>query len=104
VRRFRIILLLVLASVPLARLGAADLVAADMRGVLRLAFADAQDGIQKDPASACRVVEHTRQVFGSLLTEYSTRSGDGGFKKTLRDWFHRYCGYGPEKPLPSDGD
>ena len=103
-RRFRIVLFLVLVSLPLARLSASDPVAAEMRGVLALAFADAQDSIHQDPAGACTQVEHTRQVFGSLLTEYSTRSGDWSFKRTLRDWFYRYCGYGPEKPLPSDGD
>jgi hypothetical protein len=85
-------------------LRAADAVASDMRDVLTLAFADARESIQKDPAGACAMVEHTRQVLGSLIMEYSTRSGDASFKRVLRAWFYRYCGYGPEKPLPGDGD
>jgi hypothetical protein len=103
-RRGAILVLVILTALASGGLEAADPVAADMRGVLALAFADAEDSIRQDPADACAQVERTRQVFGALLTEYSTRSGDWSFKRRLGDWFHHYCGYGPEKPLSSDGD
>jgi hypothetical protein len=103
-RRLQTVLFLALVSVPLAGPGAGDPVASDMRQVLSLAFADAAASIQGDPAGACAQVEHTRQVFGALVTEYSTRSGDQHFRQTLRDWFYAYCGHGPEASAPSDGD
>jgi hypothetical protein len=102
--RHGILILILLAVGGGARLRAADAVAADMRNLLGLAFADASAAIKVDPDRACAQVERTRQVFGPLVTEYSTRSGDPSFRNILRGWFYTYCGYGPEKSAPSDGD
>ena len=61
---------------PAVAAAAADPVAQDLRAVLTLGFDDAEAAARAEPAQACRIMERHWQVFGGMVQEYSTRSGD----------------------------
>lgn len=87
-----------------APVAAGDRVAADMRALLRQAFADARQAIRQRPEEACPEVERLRAVFEPLMGEYLTRSGDDRFQADLRALYLAACGREPAAPQPDDGD
>lgn len=93
-----------LLALPAAPARAADPVAGQMGRLLRLGFKDLARSLAAEPDKACAAMEHFHEVFGPLIVEYSTRSGDLRYKEKQRSLYERSCGHAMETPAMGDGD